>query len=386
MVAYVQGLLIGSTLESRRTLLFRRSPLTEATRKLRGRFEREVRAVASRTSGSKPIRQSDLEELDATHRLLSYAQGLRQIRTDFIVPIAFFVFLLALLSAALFLHVRQCEVELDFSVTRLGFRLDREQAIFHPLRLERLEVRNADLEIVPDITSHEYALLYPLPSHEGRVTLGTLLLPAGTHVDINGCTSASSCEIRLSGREIELRGSLNGLISHEDSSGARMLSYQSPRNFRIKGGDREFLIKPTLSNEDGWPALTNVHVHGFRLETVSEHPTVGAAFARSISTLTEGRVLFTDLTELSRTLRRRERIEIDFDGWIDELDFSGKSPRLFASGTAREISSVNGENRRNLMPTLLEWWRQRHGLLLLWGSTAYLLTLALSVYHWLKSR
>jgi hypothetical protein len=360
-----------------------RPPATDI-QALRERFEGQVRTVAAAAHASGEVAKDDLEQLDDLHRLLAHAEALpRRQLAPRILPAALFLVLLSLLSVALFHHLARCQVELDLTVSRLGFQLDREQALFDPLALAALALRRSGrLEILPDIRAAADVSLRPVVPAAGQITLGPLRLPAATRVDLEACTRAQPCAIGLGGQEIEISGSLKGRFLLETAGAQTTLDVPSARGLRLLGNPSGLTVEAALAPGQSWQPLANLHVHGFTLDQLSEHPTPGAGYARPLSALKRGAIRFTDLPGLHRTLRRRERIDIDFDGWIDELSFAQGSLRLIASGTANRIQSASGEERQDLMPTELDWWRQRHGLSLLWGSTIYLFTLALALLRW----
>ena len=56
--------------------------------------------------------------------------------------------------------------------------------------------------------------------------------------------------------------------------------------------------------------------------------------------------------------------------------------RLRFHGRVRGLSSGSSEIKRSLMPTVLDWLRAQHGLSLLWGTTAYVVGLFITVLGW----
>jgi hypothetical protein len=86
-----------------------------------------------------------------------------------------------------------------------------------------------------------------------------------------------------------------------------------------------------------------------------------------------------------RTLRPGEAIEFERSlGYVRTLSFDANSISLQYQGKARGMTTGFGETRTDLMPTMLEWLRARHGLSLLWGSTLYIFGMVVGVLRWLK--
>jgi hypothetical protein len=69
-------------------------------------------------------------------------------------------------------------------------------------------------------------------------------------------------------------------------------------------------------------------------------------------------------------------------GTILTLDLREDGIAARFQGTVREMRAGAGDHPRSLMPTLLEWLRQRQGLSLLWGTALYLFGIAMTLRRW----
>ena len=69
-------------------------------------------------------------------------------------------------------------------------------------------------------------------------------------------------------------------------------------------------------------------------------------------------------------------------GLIRQLRSDGQSLSCQFEGTVRELSVGEGDRRQILMPTWLEWIRQRDALLQFWAVAGYLTALGLAISRW----
>jgi hypothetical protein len=87
----------------------------------------------------------------------------------------------------------------------------------------------------------------------------------------------------------------------------------------------------------------------------------------------------------TRQLRSGEPLRFgESNGEIRTVRLEPDHLSLSFHGWVRGMQTGSEETPRSLMPTWLEWLRARHGLTLLWGTTAYVFGLATAAVRWLK--
>jgi hypothetical protein len=122
---------------------------------------------------------------------------------------------------------------------------------------------------------------------------------------------------------------------------------------------------------------------GLRFDRIDRFVQSGQTFVPQVPTIQSGTLYYEAIDGRARPLRRGEGLHLAWsEGEIRDLQMDDDGVSLRFHGWVRGMSTGSGKARRSLMPTLLEWLRARHGLELLWVSTAYLVGLFVTVIGW----
>jgi hypothetical protein len=128
---------------------------------------------------------------------------------------------------------------------------------------------------------------------------------------------------------------------------------------------------------------SQINVADISLFRIAEHSDTKETIVRRVSTILNGTVYFESLDGMERKLRPAEGIRFaSSKGEIRTLDLDDSGLAVKFHGYVSGLDTGSDNERRSLMPTLLEWLRAQHGLLLLWGSALYLFTIAATVLRW----
>ncbi len=104
-----------------------------------------------------------------------------------------------------------------------------------------------------------------------------------------------------------------------------------------------------------------------------------------LSTIVQGTLYFEALGGKAYILRPGEELRFRVrDGVIRTLDLADDHIVLKFNGKVEDMSSGVGSNRRNLMPSWLEYLSARQGLALLWGTVLYFFGLVYGLLRWWK--
>jgi hypothetical protein len=104
---------------------------------------------------------------------------------------------------------------------------------------------------------------------------------------------------------------------------------------------------------------------------------------RRVPTIQSGTLYLESLNGEARPLREGEGLNLAWSsGELRQVRLVDDGVQLRFHGTVRGMTTGSGDVRRSLMPTWLEWLRARHGLWLLWGTTAYVVGLFVTIYGW----
>jgi hypothetical protein len=122
-----------------------------------------------------------------------------------------------------------------------------------------------------------------------------------------------------------------------------------------------------------------------RLSFRHVEPNLNRAGARYLSTIASGNLFIESLNGMKRPLRPGDALRFTSSrGEMRTLSLRGGSIRAQFQGNVQGMT-VGVENEPvNLMPSLLEWLRARHGLYLMWGTGLYFFGLLSGAWRWFR--
>src|SRR5882762_1058553 len=194
-------------------------------RELLNQQVKELCNQAIQTDGKFP--HNKLESAEHLRRLIELASlSLPPKRRHRWPIVALFGTTLAIVSVLLFARVRTTEIELDLSLSEIGFRLPQQQVLADAMQLSTLGVSGLQKIQFPRIGKEDARTFFPSDGFgasiflssgsnsldTGTITLATLTLPAGTHIWLHPTAIPSEYRLSIKGKEFLLRADINGSI------------------------------------------------------------------------------------------------------------------------------------------------------------------------------
>ena len=219
----------------------------------------------------------------------------------------------------------------------------------------------------------------------GSIGFDSLVVPAGTRVEITRDESGKTIELRLqypSGATPTLDLDVSGdLALHIQGQPPRKANFPAPdRITAVPAGDAELAVM-FQSQEIAFPAPIRVQSISWSRDVRGASGYPGAP--RAESSLLSGKLSFEEFREEPVALRNGEPLDLGgASGLIRQLHSDGQALSCQFDGTVRELSVGEGDRKQNLMPTWLEWMRQRDALLQFWALAVYLTGLGLAISRW----
>jgi len=368
-------------MESKRS----RTEVSELRRLLARRTEETAAEVVQ--TGTVPIDR--IEELTRLERLLKLRESNRAAeRREWPVPLVAAITLLVA-SFLLFTHVRHTPVELDLTVSEIGFVVPSTQPLSNPMSATTVRVSGLTTVQLPDDNPRPASYVTVTTAHasgRGTIDVNPLTVPAGTAVLLRPGQTPRTYELIIKGTAANLALSVNGSVQFTGPRGAserRVFGW--PRRVELQPDSEEVRLTVTLSGTEdiSVPLWTPLPVRDLSLSSVDRFATVDRPLVREVSTITSGTVFFEALPGQTHALRRGEELQFGQSrGEVREWRLRDSGIGVRFRGTVSGLTTGSEGARRTLMPTRLEFWRAQHGLALLWGTTAYVVGAFLTVLGW----
>jgi hypothetical protein len=295
-------------------------------------------------------------------------------------------------SILLFVRTRHTEIGLDVTLSEMALSLDGKQTLAPTAQLASVGVsglRKIELSGAEDrtITSSDGSAAIRLATRDnkkGSITLQEVELPSATRVRVRA-VGAERYQLSIDpppGGLAPFLVNFEGPIGIAAGSGTQPAEHGQalmyPGASRV---DLVFEVTPGTKLE----LAQQWRVKGISMAGLERFMDVQQTSVRKVSALLGGTLYMDSLNSEKRTLRSGEAIDFESSlGYVRTLSVDANSISLQYQGEARGMTTGFGETRTNLMPTMLEWLRARHGLSLLWGSTLYIFGMMVAVLRWLK--
>jgi hypothetical protein len=357
---------------------------------LRELLDHRLGKLASQaTAGSGPS-ADEIETIASLARLIELCDSLRPKRRNW-WPVLVLVGTLAAVSILLFVRIRETEIELEVASTELTFALAKEQVITSVLDLAALGVsglRSVELPVaVGGAPAGARAVSLTRDSaggREGSVTLAPVLLPAGARVTLRHSDVPNQVGVFLNAAGLALQGALNGPV-RAGLAGApvRELDFASPKPIVLAGGSEDLALDLTFSAMPQAPVVPQLQVGDLSVLRIDQFLSLDRTLVTRLSTILSGTLFFESLNGEERRLRGGELLQFEHStGELRTVELAAHRIGWKFHGRVRGMTTGTGEGRRSLMPTCLEWLRARHGLTLLWATSAYVFALIAGALRW----
>jgi hypothetical protein len=349
-------------------------------------------AVASRVrEADGDVAAEDLQELERLARIVELRKRLSLTRRLRWPVLAALLLTVLIGSAMAFGRTDRTEIELDLTAEELSFELAADQVLFEGMSVRELGIAGATRTELPgqlQATPGDIPVRIEASSSNGRtgvLRLGALLAAAGTKVRLRHAGAPSRYRLTLSGPASALQIDLHGPVRIIPAGhGSASEDFPVPRSIHVEWGPDELdldLLLPTAQAKLA-PELKISKLVLFRID---ELVTPAGTTVRQPSTILSGDLYFESLDGRSLRLRAGEQLRFAVvEGVLDRLVLGEQDLALRFHGQVRGMATGSAEEPRSLMPTWLEWLRARQGLLLVWGSTLYVVGLVAGVLRWLE--
>ena len=310
--------------------------------------------------------------------------------------IVIFGFILLTLSFLLFFRVPKTEIEMELEVSGISFELPARQAMTDIMELSALGVSGLKAIRLPRSKGREMQTLskaddairlFPDQDEKacGTITLATLAVQEGTRISVHAAENFQQYRLAVKEENLTIRVNVHGSVNIALSDTlAEKHHFESPKSILLDADANEVdidLTPPQSSPLRLHPQLSATHLSFSRID---EYMDANRTVVRRASTILSGVLYFNALNDRKRLLRSGEMLQFNQSvGELRTLQMQNGKIVMTFQGVVRGMCTGSGENLRSIMPTYLDWFKERHGLALLWGATIYFFGLFLGVLHWL---
>jgi hypothetical protein len=302
---------------------------------------------------------------------------------------------LACTSLLLFARVRSTEVEMELKVSELSFVVSAERGITNALGVSALKVSGLRAIELPggaaDPPATEPATSISLaPERVGRrtgtVSLESISVPTGARVLLRKADHPNRLWIDIRGAISGLAVSANGpvrLVVPQVLNEVRDFSF--PRRIDLVADSHQVSLEvATVETVDQQRALQSpLPADSLLLYRIERLQQADQILVRQVPTIQSGTLYLESLNGEARPLREGEGLNLGWSsGEMRQLRVDDDGVLLRFHGMVGGMTTGSGDVRRSLMPTWLEWLRARHGLWLLWGTTAYVVGFFVTLLGW----
>lgn len=345
------------------------------------------------------IPQDEIDRLERLAKLVAVQKETAPKKSPGPWPLAMLALAtLLVVSTLLFVRVRSTEIELDVKATDVGFSLPSQQVLLENVRLSSLGASGLaaielpaplDQQLQPAGTDDGAAVRLTAMETAGRVgsiSIGALVPARDTDVWLRRGDAAKEYRLSLRNPQLAIQVDVVGPVQ-VSLAGAppKVHDFVSPRAIVLRTAEGIVDVDLVLLDLARPGVTPQVPVRRLAFSRVDEFADKGVSIVRRLSTIVSGTLYRESLNGDTRQLRSGEPLRFgESNGEIRTVRLEPDHLSLSFHGWVRGMQTGSEETPRSLMPTWLEWLRARHGLTLLWGTTAYVFGLATAVVRWLK--
>jgi hypothetical protein len=306
---------------------------------------------------------------------------------------------LVLVSVLLFARMPSTQIALELRLSELTFVLPTAQPITDELAVATLGVTGLRTVHVPPsaggpVGSARATDLYLTTEvssrRTGRASLSPIMLQAGSRVTLRKLDGPRHYRLGVSRVGSDLGISVNGpirIVVPPDLNEVRAFGF--PRRIDVEPDAQQvtFEIVSADTGDATGGLLSPLRVDSLFLFRVDRFDGAFPTVVREVSTVDSGVVYFESIDGSARPLRPGESLHFTASrGEISGWRLASDGVLLRFEGRVRGMRAGSAGIRRSLMPTVLDWLRAQHGLSLLWGTTAYVVGLFITVLGWWKQQ
>jgi hypothetical protein len=367
---------------------------------LRVLLRREIKeASEAAVAADGRVSAEQLVQLEHLSRLVEFAGATRPpppARRWVLVTVLFAT--LVVVSVLLFARVVETEIELDLVLDEVGFVLTDHQVLTDVISLSVVGVSGLQAIELPGVsgerelpTGDEFGAASSFRvaagsngARTGEVSLAPLALPAQSRVSVQHTGVAYGYRLSLEAPDLALQIGVRGPVQIGGAGSPPTLrDYATPRSVLLRSPAGPVDVDLRLKEVPRQIFHPQLESSGLSFSRIHEFPDAETTLVRHVSTIRSGILYLEELGGRAVPLRPGEALHFDdVRGQIRTLELREDDIVLKFRGQVRGMHTGWGNARRSLMPTYLEWLRERHGLALLWGSTLYLFGIVVGLMRW----
>lgn len=311
------------------------------------------------------------------------------------IPAGIFGATLVVASVLLFVRVPTTTIEFDGTFTGLGFESAQEQPLNRPLNVAALGVAGLEDAQLPEEVASQGGGLSAISiavdstdaARSGSIVVDRILVPEGTRVWVARTDIPHQFRISLRSKtpaRITVHADVMGAVAFAPANArSTATTLRAPRPVDLTGTTGSLDLDVTLAPGSAAPRWQQLEARDLRVYRLEDEQDRDRPLARPVSTVLSGSIYFESLGGGERRLRAGELLRFGgARGTILTLDLRDDGIAARFQGDVRDMRTGAGDHPRMLMPTLLEWLRQRQGLSLLWGTALYLFGVTTTLRRW----
>jgi hypothetical protein len=319
-------------------------------------------------------------------------------RRERLLPALLFAATLVVVSLLLFLHVPTTDIALDGTLSAVGFVSPVQQPLGQPLEviavgaagltgLQLSDVARPNGSGVSAIRIAAEGARGGKGVLPGSITLDRLVVPEGTEVWLSRTDVPRQFRISLRSPKpvpVTAHADMIGPVAFAPAGEpATRATLHAPRPVEFTSTTGALDLDVALASGAPVPRWQQLAARDLKLYRVEDERDTPRPVAIPVSSILSGSIRFESLDGGEQPLRRGEILRFErASGTILTLELQDAGVGLMFQGEVSGMRLGAGDHSRSLMPTLLQWLRQRHGLSLLWGSALYLFGLSMALRRW----
>jgi hypothetical protein len=311
------------------------------------------------------------------------------------LPAAIFAATLVVASVLLFTRVPTTTIEFGGTFTGLGFVSPLEQPLNRPLDVSALGAVGLKGAQLPEevvlrngaVPAIRIAIDSTKDGRRGSIVVDRIVVPAGTHVWLSRTELPRQYRISFRSTKpvpLTVHVDVMGTVAIAPANAqATTTTLRAPRPVEFTGTTSALDLDLTLAPGTPAPRWQQIEARDLQVYRVENDQDTDRPLARPISTILSGSIFFESLGGNERKLRPGEMLRFGAaSGTILTMDLRDEGIAATFQGDVRAMRTGVGDHPRSLMPTLLDWLRQRQGLSLLWGTALYLFGVITTFRRW----
>ena len=311
------------------------------------------------------------------------------------LPATIFAVTLVVASVLLFTRVPATTIEFGGSFTGLGFVSAVEQSLNRPLDVTAIGVAGLKGAQLPEELAHQdggmpairIAIDSAKDGKRGSIVVDRIVVPTGTHVWLSRTDLPRQYRLSLRSTApvpVTVHTDVMGTVAIAPANAPpTTTTLRAPRAVDFTGTTSALDLDLTLAPAAQAPRWQQIEARDLELYRVENDQDADRPLVRPVSTVLSGSIFFESVGGTERKLRPGETLRFGgASGTFLTLDLRDDGIAATFQGDVRELRSGAGEHPRSIMPTLLDWLRQRQGLSLLWGTALYMFGVVTTFRKW----